>query len=58
MDFKEVKQSLLSISGVKEIHNLRIWSLTMDKIALSVHLALGKYLIIDKIALSVNLASV
>ncbi|VDO56176.1 unnamed protein product [Brugia timori] len=26
------------INGVEKVHNLRIWSLTLDKIAISVHL--------------------
>ena len=37
-----MKDSLLSISGVKYVHNLRIWSLTTSKITMSVHLAIGK----------------
>ncbi len=39
MDFSEVVDSLESVDGVKKVHDLRIWALTMDKIALSVHLA-------------------
>jgi len=42
LDFNEVKRVLFSINGIKEIHNLRIWSLTMDKNAVSVHLAVEK----------------
>jgi zinc transporter 2 len=30
--------SLENIKGVKKVHDLRIWALTMDKIAISVHL--------------------
>lgn len=40
VSFNEVKESLCSIEGVKELHNLRLWSLTVNKTALSVHLAL------------------
>ncbi|CAG7836110.1 unnamed protein product [Allacma fusca] len=39
VDFNEVREALLSIKGVYKVHNLRIWSLSMDRIALSVHLA-------------------
>lgn len=42
ISFKEVKTALCKIEGVKELHNLRIWSLTMSKTALAVHLACGK----------------
>ncbi|CAI2729483.1 unnamed protein product [Schistosoma spindalis] len=40
LNFNEVKSSLMNIPGVKEIHNLHIWSLTTNKIAISVHLAI------------------
>ena len=42
MDFNDVKQTLLEVEGVREVHNLRIWSLTVNKCALAVHLALGE----------------
>ncbi|ESO05532.1 hypothetical protein HELRODRAFT_111080 [Helobdella robusta] len=38
--FNQVKEQLRAITGVKEIHNLRIWSLTTTKVALSAHVAL------------------
>ncbi|KAK2166233.1 hypothetical protein LSH36_40g03000 [Paralvinella palmiformis] len=41
ISFDAVKRSLGSIPGVLELHNLRIWSLTMDRIAVAVHLALA-----------------
>merc|ERR1712080_390072 len=37
--FSEVHTELMTIDGVKKVHNLRIWSLSLDKTALSVHLA-------------------
>ena len=40
IDFSEVVESLESLEGVKNVHDLRIWALTMDKVALSVHLAI------------------
>ncbi|KHJ43627.1 metal tolerance protein 1 domain protein [Trichuris suis] len=40
IDFTEVIRKLGDINGVAKVHDLRIWSLTMDKIAVSVHLAI------------------
>ncbi|CAH8560418.1 unnamed protein product [Schistosoma curassoni] len=40
LNFNEVKNSLMNINGVKEIHNLHMWSLTTNKTAVSVHLAI------------------
>ncbi|CAD5230711.1 unnamed protein product [Bursaphelenchus okinawaensis] len=42
IDFREVFNTLESIDGVKKVHNLRIWALTMNKIALSVHLEIDQ----------------
>lgn len=41
IDFNDVKELFLAIRGVRKVHNLRIWSLSMDKLALSAHLAIG-----------------
>ncbi|KRY32920.1 Zinc transporter 2 [Trichinella spiralis] len=41
ISFNEVFSTLRSIEGVEKVHDLHIWSLTMDKIALSVHLAVN-----------------
>ena len=41
LDFGEIRRSFYEIKGVKDIHDLRVWSLSMDKTALSVHLAVG-----------------
>uniref|UniRef100_A0A1I7X4Q1 ZT_dimer domain-containing protein n=1 Tax=Heterorhabditis bacteriophora TaxID=37862 RepID=A0A1I7X4Q1_HETBA len=38
IDFSKVFASLEKISGVQKVHDLRIWALTMDKVAVSVHL--------------------
>lgn len=43
VSYIEVKCALNEIRGVKEIHNLRIWSLTVNKVALAVHLAIGEF---------------
>nr|CAH8853784.1 unnamed protein product [Trichobilharzia regenti] len=40
LNFNEVKNALIDIPGVKETHNLHIWSLTTNKMAISVHLAI------------------
>ncbi|KAL4218001.1 hypothetical protein ACF0H5_022739 [Mactra antiquata] len=42
VNFKAILHSLKSIDGVKDIHDLRIWSLSMDKVALSVHIAFSR----------------
>ncbi|KAL7741616.1 hypothetical protein ACLKA6_019385 [Drosophila palustris] len=41
MDYGEVQKLFLSIEGVERVHNLRIWALSLDKIALSAHLAIN-----------------
>lgn len=41
ISIKEVQQTLFNIHGVRKVHNLRIWSLSLDKAALSTHLAIG-----------------
>lgn len=43
LDFNVVQDTFLSIDGVLKVHNLRIWALSMDKTALSAHLAIRKY---------------
>ena len=40
--YDEVKSSLESIQGVKQVHSLRLWSLTVDLLAANVHLQIGK----------------
>ncbi|XP_064540864.1 uncharacterized protein ZnT33D [Drosophila montana] len=42
MDYGEVQRTFLSIEGVEHVHNLRIWALSISKIALSAHLAIAK----------------
>lgn len=41
VEFKEVMDMLLSIEGVKKVHNLRIWALSLDKTAMSAHIAIS-----------------
>ncbi|XGW14726.1 hypothetical protein V3C99_000754 [Haemonchus contortus] len=40
MDFNAVKEDLAAIENVQSVHDLHMWSLNMDKTALSVHLAI------------------
>lgn len=40
VNFHEVMAKLTEQKGVIKVHNLRIWSLTMDKIALSTHIVI------------------
>lgn len=42
IDMQEVHKTLFNIGGVRKVHNLRIWSLSLDKAALSTHLAIEK----------------
>ncbi|KAJ8409849.1 hypothetical protein AAFF_G00219080 [Aldrovandia affinis] len=38
--YSEVKNRLLSVKGVKAVHNLHIWALTMNQAVLSAHVAI------------------
>ena len=38
VDIEELEKDLLNIKGVKEIHDLHVWSLSMGKISLSCHI--------------------
>ncbi|VDK75740.1 unnamed protein product, partial [Onchocerca ochengi] len=41
ISYGNLQSDLLSISGVRTLHSLHVWSLNMDKTALAVHLAIG-----------------
>lgn len=41
LDYSEMQEIFLSIDGVRRVHNLRIWGLSINKVALSAHLAIG-----------------
>lgn len=41
LDYTEVMGTFLQIGGVVRVHNLRIWALSINKIALSAHLAVA-----------------
>ncbi|XP_044764675.1 zinc transporter 2-like isoform X2 [Coccinella septempunctata] len=42
IDFKEVINTLMDTPGVKRVHNVRIWALSLDKIAMSAHIAINQ----------------
>lgn len=42
MNFQQVMEVMHAIPGVVKVHNLRIWSLSMDKTALSAHIVIDK----------------
>jgi cobalt-zinc-cadmium efflux system protein len=41
IDLKSVGQSLAEVEGVKDVHDLHIWSLSADRVALSAHLTVS-----------------
>lgn len=42
LDYSAILETFLQIDGVVRVHNLRIWALSVNKIALAAHLAVGK----------------
>ncbi|BFZ11036.1 hypothetical protein BsWGS_14075 [Bradybaena similaris] len=56
INFSDVRKTFFDVEGVLDIHNLRVWSLTMDKIALSVHLAIDKQSDPHKVLKSASIA--
>lgn len=42
IDFLEVQKILLDTTDVITVHNLRIWALSLDKVAMSAHVAINK----------------
>lgn len=42
VNFTDVLETFMSIDGVVRVHNLRVWALSPDKIALAAHLAVSK----------------
>lgn len=40
MNYKKVRKELLKIRGVSNIHDLKVWALSMDKTASMVHLVI------------------
>jgi Co/Zn/Cd efflux system component len=42
VSYSQVVDDLLALPGVRNAHSLHIWSLSIQRAALSVHLAIGK----------------
>lgn len=42
ISFSELRRCLCSLDGVRELHDMRLWSLTTTRAALSVHLAIDQ----------------
>ncbi|XP_046339384.1 zinc transporter 2-like isoform X1 [Haliotis rufescens] len=42
INFADVRDAFFTVKGIKDIHDLRLWSLTLNKTALSVHIAVEK----------------
>lgn len=45
LDYSQVENTFMQIEGVLKVHNLRIWALSLDKTALSAHIAISKFLV-------------
>lgn len=44
LDHTAIVSTLHAIDGVRTVHNLHVWSLTLNKYALAVHLSVGELL--------------
>ena len=42
LSYNGVKELILAVDGVVSVHSLHIWSLTMNQVILSVHVAAGQ----------------
>lgn len=42
IDLEDVRADLLSINGVKDVHDLHIWMITSDYLSMTVHLSVGQ----------------
>lgn len=40
--YGEVRERLYAVKGVKAVHNLHIWALTVNQAVLSAHVAIGE----------------
>jgi Co/Zn/Cd efflux system component len=43
INYTRVVDDLFQLPGVRNVHSLHIWSLSLQKTALSVHIAIGEY---------------
>lgn len=53
IDFNDVMNIFLNIEGVIRVHNLRIWALSLDKMALSAHIAISMHAVTYKKVLNI-----
>lgn len=44
LDYTDIMEVFMQVDGVVRVHNLRLWSLSVNKNALSAHLAIGNYI--------------
>ena len=58
IDVTSIHKDLLGVQGVKGVHDLHVWALNMNKVALSAHLAVGKISSPHIVALLVRFHSV
>lgn len=49
VEYRELRRDLKAIDGVCHVHSLHIWSLTLERHALAVHLAISKCFLLTKI---------
>lgn len=42
LSYNGVKELILAVDGVLSVHSLHVWSLTMNQVILSVHIAAGQ----------------
>lgn len=42
VDLREIHNIILGIPGVVKVHNLRLWALSLERMALSAHVSIGK----------------
>lgn len=42
LSYNSVKELILAVDGVMSVHSLHIWSLTVNQVILSVHVATGQ----------------
>lgn len=54
VDYRAIKTDLEALDGVKTAHSLNVWALTVGRLAVAVHLAVGKLSLTVAIHLAVG----
>ena len=49
IDYNSILRSLQGLNGVRHVHSLNVWSLTLNTNVLTVHLAVGKFILLNNI---------